>query len=252
MAMKKKILFSGILILGIISCSGQTQLQKKQAEASVNLAEAYISQEDYTAALKELLKAESLSPDDPHIHNDLGIVYMAKERLELAVKHYEKAVQLKPSFAPARNNLGTAYLAMKNWDKAIETLMPLTEDLLYTTPHYPLTNLGWAYFNKKEYETAAQYYSRAVKKEPNYVIAARGLGKAYIELGKPADAIPVFEKAMELAPRFAEVYVDAGKAYAMIGDKAKAVDVYKKFLAMSPNHPRAEEARKMMLVLDKK
>jgi len=250
--MRKNILFLGILILGIISCSGQTELQKKQADASKNLAEAYISQEDYTAALRELLKAEVLSPNDPYIHNDFGIVYMAKERLELAVKHYEKAVQLSPSFTPARNNLGTAYLAMKNWDKAIETLKPLTEDLLYATPHYPMTNLGWAYFNKKEYETAAQYYARAVKKEPTYIIAVRGLGKTYIEMGKPADAIPLFEKAIELTPRFADLYVDAGKAYAMTGDKAKAMDAYKKFLAMSPNHPRTEEVRKMMMVLDKK
>jgi tetratricopeptide (TPR) repeat protein len=141
---------------------------------------------------------------------------------------------------------------MRNWDKAIETLTPLTEDLLYATPHYPLTNLGWAYFNKKEYETAVQYYLRAVKKEPTYMIAARGLGKTYVEMGKPADAIPVFEKAMELAPRFAEVYADAGKAYAMVGDKAKALDAYKKFLALAPNHPRTEEVRKMMMVLDKK
>jgi len=124
--MRKNILFSGILILAVISCSGQTQLQKKQADASKNLAEAYISQEDYTGALKDLLKAEVLAPDDPHIHNDLGIVYMAKERLDLAVKHYEKAVQLNPSLTPARNNLGTAYLAMKDWDKAIEILNPLT------------------------------------------------------------------------------------------------------------------------------
>jgi len=57
---------------------------------------------------------------------------------------------------------------------------------------------------------------------------------------------------MELAPRFADLYVDAGKAYAMTGDKAKAMDAYKKFLAMAPNHPRTEEVRKMMMVLDKK
>lgn len=249
---KALLLIIAILSLNLMSCSGQTDAQKQQAESVKKLAEAYIAQEDYTSALGELLKLEQANPNDPDVHNYLGIVYMAKERLELAVKHFNKAISLNPSFSRARNNLGAAYMALKEWDKAIETFKPLTEDLLYTTPHYPLANLGWAYFNKKEYEISANYYARAVKIEPMFAIGLRGLGKTYMEMGKGADAVTSFEKAMEISPRFADLYFDAGRAYAMVGNKEKAIESYKKFLALTPNSPRAKDAQKMLLVLEQK
>ncbi len=248
--MKKTALLIIIACLAL-SCAGQAE-KKRQTESVRKLVEAYIAQEDYTSALSELLKAEQINPDDPQIHNYLGIVYMAKERLELAVKHFSKAIQINPSFSQARNNLGTAYLALKEWDKAIETFKPLTEDLLYAAPHYPLANLGWAYFNKKEYEIAAGYYNRAIKLNPHFAIGLRGLGKTYMEMGKVADAIASFEKGMEASPRFAELYCDAGKAYAMAGDRTKSIEAYKKFLALSPDSPRAKEAQKMIIVLEQK
>ena len=61
---------------------------------------------NYTAALGELLKAERLNPDDPILHNDLGLAYMAKEKIDLAVVHFEKAVQLKPDLLPGQKQPG--------------------------------------------------------------------------------------------------------------------------------------------------
>ena len=154
------------LIFGLASC---TNIElKKQGEADRLVGEAYMGQNDYTAALNELLKAEKKYTNDPHLHNDLGLVYMAKDQLPLAIEHFKKAIDLKPDYAPARNNLGTAYLAIKNWDSAIICFKEVSRDLLYATPHYPLTNLGWAYYNKKEFALAEQFYREALKIDPNY------------------------------------------------------------------------------------
>jgi len=141
------------LIFCIASCAANVEVRKKQEEASRNLGEAYMQQRDFSSALREFLKAEKIYSKDPLLQNDFGLAYMAKGRLDLAVKHFKKAVKLKPDYAPARNNLGTAYLAKKEWDVAIACFKEIVDDVLYATPHYPLTNLGWAYYNKQEYET---------------------------------------------------------------------------------------------------
>ncbi len=151
---KNKILLIVVCMLAMlcfVSCVGDMEVRKKQSQTTRDVGEAYMMQGNYTPALREFLKAKELYPDDHILQNDLGFTYMAKKELDLAIVHFKKAVALKPDFAPAKNNLGSAYLAKKDWDTAIECFKEITKDLLYATPHYPLSNLGWAYYNKKDY-----------------------------------------------------------------------------------------------------
>ena len=232
------------LVFFLVSCAANLEVRKNQEEASRNLGEAYMGQGDYTAALREFLKAKKLYAKDPYLQNDLGLTYMAMEKTDLAIDHFKKAVEIKPDYAPAKNNLGTAYLAQKKWDDAIACFKEITGDLLYATPHYPLSNLGFAYYNKKEYRLAEKYYQDALKIEPGFVIALRGLGKTYIAMGKFAEAVAVFEKAAKNSPRFAEIYFDLADAYRITNDYKKALDAYRKIVELAPDSPLAVEARK--------
>jgi len=240
---KKWLCYTGFVfyIFGFTSCA-DIELLKRQGEAGRLVGEAYMSQNDYTAALNELLKAEKTYPNDPHLHNDLGLVYMAKDQLFLAIEHFKKAVDLKTDYAPARNNLGTAYLAMKNWDSAIICFKEVSRDLLYATPHYPLTNLGWAYYNKNEFALAEQFYREALKIDPNYPIALRGLGLTYLAIGKPHDAVNFFEKAAKYS-RFPELFSDLAGAYAVLKEYNKALLFYKKVIDIAPGSQLAVEAQ---------
>ncbi len=230
------------IIFNITSCAN-TELLKKQEEAIRGVGEAYISQNDYTAALNELLKAEKIYTNDPHLHNDLGLVYMAKDKLSLAIEHFKKAIDLKPDYAPAKNNLGTAYLAMNNWDSAIIYFKEVTGDLLYATPHYPLTNLGWAYYNKKEFALAEQFYREALKIEPNYYVALRGLGLTYLAIGNPQEAVNFLERALKYSPGFPEYIFDLAGAYAILKEYNKALIFYRKVINTAPGSQLAVEAR---------
>lgn len=237
---------SMFLLFFLVSCAANLEVRKNQEEASRNLGEAYMGQGDYTTALREFLKAEKLYSKDPYLQNDLGLVYMAKERIDLAIHHFKKAVEIKPDYTPAKNNMGTAYLAQKKWDDAIACFKEITGDLLYATPHYPLSNLGWAYYNKKEYRLAEKYYQDTLKIEPEFAIALRGLGKTYIAMGRIPEAVTILEKAARNSPRFAELYFDLANAYTLSQKYKKALDAYKKALEFAPNSPLAVEAEKEM------
>ena len=229
-------------IFGLASCA-DIELLKKQEEAGRRVGEAYMGENNYTAALNELLKAERTYTNDPHLHNDLGLVYMAKNQLPLAIEHFKKAIDLKPDYAPARNNLGTAYLAMKNWDSAIICFKEVSKDLLYATPNYPLSNLGWAYYNKKEFALAESYYKEALKIDPNYHVALHGLGLTYLAIGKPLDAVNFFEKAVRRSPGFLEYVSDLAGAYAILREYDNALIFYRKVVDIAPGSSLAAEAR---------
>jgi type IV pilus assembly protein PilF len=191
---------------------------KKKADASRDLGEAYLRENRYTAALGELYKAEKINPDDPILHNDLGLVFMAKEKYDLAVTHFQKAVELNPDYSLAKNNLGSAYLVLKEWDKAIAVLEPLTGDLLYGTPHYPLSNLGWAYYNKGDYKKARKYLEEALELKPDFAIAQLNLGRTYLATGRLHQALGMLEKVASENPNNPVVLLELGKTYRLLGD----------------------------------
>ena len=235
------------LVFFLVSCAANLELRKSQEEALRNLGEAYMGHGDYTAALRELLEAEKLYDRDPYLQNDLGLVYMAKGKPAIAIDHFKKAIEIKPDYTPVKNNLGTAYLAQKKWDNAIACFKEIPEDLLYVTPHYPLSNLGWAYYNKKEYELAEKYYKDALKIEPRFVIALSGLGKTYIATGKIPESVVIFEKAVKISPSSAELYLDLADAYRLSREYKKALDAYSKVIELAPDSPLAVDAQKEMV-----
>lgn len=237
------------ILLSIISFScaptiNKEEINKAQAKAIREVGVAYMQDANYASALRELLKAEKIYPNDPDLQNNLGLVYMAKKKLDLSIKHFKKAVTIDPGYTAARNNLGAAYLAQENWDIAIETFLKVNEDLLFTTPHFPLTNLGWAYYNKGLYDIAERYYKEALESQPKYVIALRGLARTYTTKGNYKEALATIDKALDIAPRFPPLYMDLAELYTASSNHREAVDTYKKVIALFPGTEYAEEAKK--------
>ena len=239
----------GLLAAGMVSCLSNVQVEKQQSEAYRNIGEAYIEQGDYTSALKQFLMAEKLYADDPFLQNNLGLAYLARGRVDLAIRHLKKAIDLNPDYAPARNNLGRAYVAKGDYDAAIPYFLALTENLIYATPHYPLSNLGWIYYNKKEYDRAEAYYKEALDVNPTFINALLGLGRTYLARGKISDSIQTLEKTADMYPQIPEIHLELARAYASLREYEKAREGYDRTMQLAPKTPIAEiaeqEARKI-------
>ena len=236
-----------MLIFALSACTGTQEKRKKQAQVSRSLGEAYLQQGNITEALREFLKAEKIYPYDHLLHNDLGLAYMAKERFDKAEFHFKKAINLRADYAPAKNNLGTVYLAKKDWDAAIVQFQTVVGDILYATPHYPLTNMGIAYYHKKDYASAEKYYLDALDLQPDFGLALRGLGKTYIALNKLPEAVSTLEKAIRTTSQSAAVQMDLANAYHMQGQTKKALFYYRKVIALAPDSALSETAQKEIL-----
>ena len=242
---------AGYVLLACLLVACTTKNMERQiqiAEKTRILGEAYLRDQRYQDALREFLKAEELYSKDHILHDDLGLTYLALGRHELAVRHFKKALKLDPEYTPARNNLGNAHAAQKQWDKAIEQYKIASTNLLYATPHYPLSNIGFVYYQQKKYDLAATYYRKALKIKRDYVGALHGLGRTYLATGRVADAIEKLEYAVELAPNAAFVHFDLANAYRMKRDYKQAYTLYRKVAELQPDSELAdkalEEARK--------
>jgi Tfp pilus assembly protein PilF len=235
-----------LLILFLASCGpSKTDLRRREI-AQRDLGSQYLLAGDSTTALKHLLEAEKLYPKDHILQNYLGLAYMAKNSPDLAIEHYRKALKLKSDYAPAKNNLGAVYLEQENWDAAIAVYQELTGDLLYATPHYPLSNLGYAYYKKKQYKRSEKYYRQALKLEPTHPPALRGLGRTYVAMGRGAEAVAALSLVIERYPEFAGAHYDLARAYMLLREYRKAKEAYRNVVALEPGSPEAAEARRML------
>ena len=232
-----------ILVFTVACATAQDPLRNKKAEAARNLGEAYLREGNFTQALKELLKAESLNPDDPYLQNDIGLTYYGKRKYDDAIRHYKKALDLKSDYAPAMNNLGNAYMAQKRWDSAIEYYEQALDSALYATPHYSLSNLGAVYYEKQDYRRSEQYYLEALEHEPDFVQALRGIARTYMAVGRVEDAIFRLKKAVRIKPDVALLHYELGNAYREAGYRRDARDAYNQAILLAPESAVADEAR---------
>jgi type IV pilus biogenesis/stability protein PilW len=236
------IALSLILASMILGCAAGHEETRKQSEAYRNIGEAYLAQGNITAGLQQLLQAEKIYADDPYLQNDLGIAYLGKNRPDLAIVHFEKAVSLKADYAPAINNLGTAYMAMKNWDQAIAAFQRITDDLLYATPHYPLANIGMAYYHKQDYALAQGYFEKALKIDPGFPVAVKGLARTYVATGQSGRAIALLEDKVKLRPQAADLWLELGDLYLASQKTQKAADAFQTVMKLAPGTDLARTA----------
>jgi type IV pilus biogenesis/stability protein PilW len=230
------------LVFSACSSTENLQKQKEQADAQRNLGEAHLRQGNYTAALRELLKAEAITPDDYILQDDLGLAYLYKGEPDKAVYHFKKALAIKDDYAPARNNLGNAYAEKKEWDKAIEQYKIVTSNLLYATPQFAYSNLGLAYYHKKEYGPSEKYYKEALRTTPDFDRALWGLSKTYIATGRLSEAVEILEFAVEKHPENLSLLYELGNTYVLTRNYRKAYGAYIRVAQINPDSPLADKA----------
>lgn len=245
------IVYIAVALISLTACAGQkAERNEAFSKAARGIGEAYMRQGDYTAALGKLLEAEKLNPKDPIVHHDLGLCYRAKKRMPEAIEHLEKAVALRPSYSVARNTLGRVLLETGQFDQAITTLKEITKDALYATPHFPMSNIGEAYFLKSDFSKAISYYQQALKVKPDFIPALHGLGRTYVALAKGRLALVHLEKALELSPNVAQIHFDAAEAYEQVGNRSQARVSYQTVVELtSSNSELALSAKQRLAAL---
>lgn len=241
-----------ICLFALVACgtsprgSESTGDRKATAEATRNVGEAYLAGGNLTAALRELKKAEGMDADDHITQFDIGLVYLYRERYDQAIQHFQRAIQLKPDFAPAINSLGNAYLAKGDWDQAIEAYQRIIEDVFYGTPHFALSNMGLAYYQKKDYREAEKHFLEALKMNPDFVNALAGLATTYVAMGRYDDAVAKLERAIRKEPKLPHLHYELGKTYQAAGNLPRARQEYQRAAELAPDSPLAEDAKRAM------
>jgi Tfp pilus assembly protein PilF len=251
-----------LVILPLIACATTDYNLEKSKEISKDnqrLGDAYFRQGDYTRALRYYIEAAKYYDEDADLQYSLGLAYQEKGSYDRAIGHFRHALTLKPDMAPAKNSLGVAYIKAEDYDQAILVLKQMIEDQsyeIYTTPQYPKYNLGWAYYQKKQYKQSEQYlqealdyYESGIPKDAIYIKALRAMGLNALAQSKPQEALTYFEKIIPFAPKWPDVYLDMARAQRLLGDATRARLAYQRVIELAPASELSDIAAKELSLL---
>jgi tetratricopeptide (TPR) repeat protein len=175
---------------------------KKDKVVWTNLGAAYYHNHQIDLALKTLVTASALDPNDGEIRGLLGTVRRQKGDLAGAIADLEAATRLKPENAQFAANLGVAYVHAKRDDDAIKA------------------------------------YQKAIALAPNDASFHFNLGAAYRrQSAKNPDLIPKaiaeYETSTTLDPGSTDAWFDLGFMYKQDHQNDKAIAAFNRYLELN-------------------
>jgi tetratricopeptide (TPR) repeat protein len=108
----------------------------------------------------------------------------------------------------------------------------LSKEALYYRGNFALYALG-------ETDRAIDFYQRALKIDPNFVLARYDLAVTYRGMGEVDKAIAEYEKVLKINPRFPEALSNLGGQYFRKGNVKQAVAHFQKAIEVYPNFIQA-------------
>ncbi|WP_408097939.1 tetratricopeptide repeat protein [Peredibacter sp. HCB2-198] len=191
---------TGIVFLCLFvlaSCaSKQTKLQQKQAEIYFGAGTQSLMDRQYTEALKNLIKANELNPDNTEILNNLGMAYYFKGEKDLAVKTLNAALEASDRNSDARVNLASIFYKDGEVEKAETIYKQVLKDLTYDKQARTYYNLGIIELqNRRNIVGAENYFKKAIKEDDNYCPAYYQLGLVQYQRRQFNSALTNFKEA---------------------------------------------------------
>lgn len=98
-------------------------------------------------------------------------------------------------------------------------------------------NLGVIYLEKKDFPNAISHLSSSISSDHNNAFAYVNLGNAYKSVGKIDKAISNWDSAIRLNPNIPEPYNNLGLIFYSRGEFDKALENLKKSIEVDPNYP---------------
>jgi len=147
---------------------------------------------------------------------------------------WSDAVSKSPNKERPYLNLGYAYGNRKQWDSAIANFTKVNEirPKFHAAAYY---NLGIAYWTIGQKEKSMENYSLAIATDPKYAEAYYGRGVCYYYLNQYDNAIDDYTKALTINPNFGIIYFNRAITYANQQRWTEAIADYTKAITFNQN-----------------
>lgn len=192
----KVLMLTAIAFSLLTSCASRNSTKDKQADLYFGAGTHSLMTKQYTDALKNLLKANELRPNNSEILNNLGMAYYFKSEHDMAVRTLKRALELDKENSDAKVNLASIYYKDGNVSGAEKLYKEVLKDLTYEKQARTLFNLGLLNMQSKNNLVSAEnYFKKSIKEDDNYCPAYFHLGLLQFQRRQFNSALKNFKEA---------------------------------------------------------
>jgi len=211
------------------------QIAKDSTDASLfeHRAIVYLSQKDHNRAMRDMLQAIQLDPDNAGYLLTLSDIYMSMGLLENCVESLDKSLNLDPGNVESMLKLSEINLILRKHKEALQYAdMAIAEDKINPLPYFIK---GFTYAEAGDTVSAIKNYLEAIDKNQSYYDAYIQLGLIYSTADNPL-AIDYFNNALNIDPQSIEALYALGLFYQQLGDAENAITTYNRLLVVDPEN----------------
>ena len=239
-----------VLCFLLLSCATTPDADDiKNAEVRYKIGASYLTEQRLNDASIEFRKAIALNPQDKQSLNYLGLISTEFEKYDEAVSYFNRAIAIDPNYSEAMNNLGVTYTRRHMWDDAVNYFKMALKNPLYATPEMAYSNMGYAFYSKGDYVSAADAMKKSLMRSPESPRANYILGLVHVKLGDDETAIEGFKKAVAAAPDYTDAHWELANAYLRTGDNEKALKHFRIVVKIGGSDERVKEALRQIEAL---
>ena len=185
---------------------------------------------DTRHAQKKFLEALKLVPDDPQMHNRLGMFEMAQNNPEKAKTYYQEACNLAPEVSRYHMRLGDSLQRLSRYEDAIQSYSRSLELEPKNAPAW--NNRGFANFNMDRWNEALRCYDESMRSDPTYAVAWYNYGYTLQLSGRLNESKDFYQKAVDLDPTDKIAWNNLANVHYNQGQYERSIEIYKKSLKL--------------------
>lgn len=231
MTIRSSLAFAAAIAFGLSGCASAPTAEQiaddaRKARSHYGLASDHLRNGRTAMAIRELLLAEELDPEDAWIQVALAEAYRLKGHDEDSEKHLVRALKLKPNMQVARLNLSALYVQNGRYKESVEQAQILLDDPTFPVPWKALVNQGWAYYKLGSREQARRSLNLALEYNEDFWPAWLDLAIMDAEDGRKLEALDGFERVIANEPgplASAEAHYRMAEVYIALGNRNKAM-----------------------------
>jgi len=202
------------------------------------LATAQVQERNVDAAIKTLNQAIEIEPENPHLYLFFGfLVYYDKNDFKRSEAAYLKAISIDNTISESYEELISIYKNEKMLDKIEALLIALTKSPSNRTQKF--LKLANFYEDQNQFKKAEETYLTLVRNsDKNNFTPLYNLGIFYARTKKYESAIDFFRKALSIK-NDVDIRVDLANVYFEVKDLDKSEKQTSLILEQEPNNAKA-------------
>ena len=196
----------------------------------IKAGETHIDQGNPSAAYSKFREALDLAPEDPQLHNRIGMLEMSQGKPSKAFSSFSEACRLAPDVSRYHMRLGDSLQRLERFEEAIQAYARSLEFEPKNAPAW--NNRGFANFNVNRWNEALRCYDESMRADPSYAVAWYNYGYTLQLSGRLSDSKDYYQRAVDLDPNDKIAWNNLANVHYNQGHYERSIEIYKKSIEL--------------------